>query len=295
MIRKKDLKQNRDLNDLIKKVNNSYISSIKEVIMQLITVINDPKSSAKDLREIIEKDPPLTASFLKLANSVYYGFNRKISSIHEAIVAIGFNTVKELALAQKVCELFKNKEDVDGYSRVGLWKHSIAVAQCNKFIYMREFREAGENAFTIGLLHNLGIIVEDQFLHNEFRDVLEKAKKDECNLIDSENSIIGFNHADIGMAITNDWNLPEELVSAIGYHHEPGKANKRYRKNTFITYISDYICQRNEMGFCDASFENDTSYMKCLKEMGIREKAMNLIVEDVCEEIKKMERSGWFQ
>ena len=287
-------KKDKELNKLIEKVNNSYISSIKEVIMQLITVINDPKSSTVDLKNIIEKDPPLTASLLKLANSAYYGFQRSISEIQEAIVAIGFNTVKELALAQKVCELFKKGSGIQGYSRVELWRHSVAVAFCNKFIYMREFRELGENTFTAGLLHNIGIIIEDQFLHDEFTEVLVKARKDNSNLLEAENSILGFDHADIGRAITYDWDFPYELVLSIGKHHEPEIVFESLNIITLTSYISDYICQRNAIGYCDAPVENYPLYTTCLDELHIKEKAMDLIVEDVIEEIRKMEKGGWF-
>ena len=295
MVNSISFKRNPGINDLIEKVNNSYISSIKEIVMQLITVINDPKSGAKDLRKIIEKDPPLTAGLLRLANSAYYGFQREISEIQEAIVAIGFNTVKELALAQKVCEIFKKDGDFEGYSRIGLWKHSFAVAFCNKLTYMREFRESGETIFTAGLLHNLGVIVEDQFMHNKFKDVLVKVKKDNCNLIQAEKSIFGYNHADIGKAITNNWKFPEELVWAVGKHHEPEKVDDKYKKIILTSYVSDYICQRNAIGYCDAPEENHSLYTKCLTELQIKEEAMNLIVEDVLEEILKMEKGGWFQ
>ena len=288
-------KKSIGLDDLIKKVSNSYISSIKEVVLQLITVINDPRSGAKDLRKIIEKDPPLTAELLRMANSAYYGFEREISEIQEAIVAIGFNTVKELALTQKVCEIFKKEGDFEGYSRIGLWKHSVAVAFCNKLTYMREFREPGENIFTAGLLHNLGIIVEDQFMHNKFKDVLAEAKKDNCNLILAEKSIFSFDHADIGKAITDNWNFPDELVRAIGKHHEPEKGDDKYKRITLTSYVSDYICQRNDIGYCDAPEENHSLYTKCLTELQIKKEAMNLIVEDVLEEILKMEKGGWFQ
>ena len=291
-----DIENNKEseINQLIEKVNNSYISSIKEVIMQLITVLNDPDSSTIDLKKIIEKDPPLTARLLKLANSAYYGFQRSISEIQEAIVALGFNTVKELALAQKVCELFKQGKDIDGYSRVELWKNSMAVAFCNKFIYMREVRELGENTFTAGLLHNIGIIIEDQFMHEEFTEVLLKVQKDNCNLFEAENSILGFDHADIGRAITYDWDFPYELVLAIGKHHEPDKDFDLLNIITLTSYISDYICQRNAIGYCDAPVENQSFYTMCMNEVKIKEKAMEFIVEDVKKEIRKMEIGGWF-
>ena len=290
----KKTKKNNELNDLLKRVNKSDISSIREVMVQLMSVTNDPKSSAKDLKNIIEKDPPLSARLLRLANSACYGFQRKINNIQEAIVGIGFNTVKELALSQKVCELFQKEVHLDGYSRTALWEHSVAVALCSKLIYMKEYGKQGENIYIAGLLQNIGIIVEDQFLQKKFKDALEQSKKEEYNLIDAENNILGFDHTDIGRVIADNWNFPNELVIAIAYHHEPDRVDKKYKKFALTSYISDYICQRSDIGYCDAPHENQHVYNKCLKELNIQEKALNLICEDMQEEIRKMKKGGWF-
>ena len=294
MVSEENLEKNIKLNKLLKIVNKSDISSIKEVIIQLISVINDPKTGAKDLKNIIEKDPPLSAGLLRVANSAYYGFRRRISNIQEAIVGIGFIAVKELALNQKVCELFQKDFYFEGYSRAALWEHSVAVALCNKSIYMKEFREPGENIYTAGLLHNIGIIIEDQFLQNNFIDALVQSKNDKCNLLYAEKNIIGYDHTDIGRAIADDWDFPQELVIAIGNHHEPESVDEKFKKFVLTTYISDYVCQRNDIGYCDAPYENESLHTKCLKELKIQEKAMNLIIEDVQEEIEKMKKGGWF-
>ncbi len=295
MVSEKNMNKNTELNELVKRVNESDISSIKEVIMKLISVINDPKSSAKDLKEIIEKDPPLSARLLRLANSAYYGLRRRIGNIQEAIVGIGFNAVKELSLNQKVCELFQNNFHFEGYSRSSLWKHSVAVALCSKSIYMKEFREPGENIYTAGLLHNIGIIIEDHILQNKLKEVLVQSRIDRCNVHCAERNILGFDHTDIGREIADDWGFPHELVEAIGNHHEPDEINDTYKRSSLTLYISDYFCQRNDIGYCDAPYENESLYAKCLMELKIQEKAMNLIIEDVQEEIQKMKNGGWFQ
>ena len=294
MVNKENIRENNELNKLVEKVNKSDISSIKGVIMQLITVINDPKSSAIDLKNIIEKDPPLSARLLKLANSTYYGFSRRINKVQEAIVGIGFSAVKELALSQKVCELFQKDVNFEGYSRIALWEHSVAVAICCKLTYMREFQKQGENLYMAGLLHNIGIIIEDQFQQNKFIDALIQSRKDKCNLSYTEKNILGFDHTDIGMAIADNWCFPDELVIAVGNHNKPHMVDDKFKKITLTLYISDYICQRNDIGFCDAPYGNQSLYTKCLTELKIQEDAMNLIIEDVQNEFQKMKKSGWF-
>ena len=295
MVSKENLNENITLNELIKRVHKTDISTIIEVIIKLLAVIRDPKSSAKDLKKIIEKDTPLSARLLRLANSAYYGFRREISSIQEAIVNIGFNPVKELALTQKVCELFQKDFHFEGYSRAALWKHSVAVALCGKSISMKEFREPGENIYTAGLLHNIGIIIEDQFLHKKFKEALAQSRINKYNLSSSEKNIFGFDHTDIGREITEKWDFPLELVKSIENHHEPDWIDDKLQKSSLTIYVSDYSCQRNEIGYCDAPYEDKTIYVKCLKELKIQEKAMNFIIEEVQEEIEKMKKGGWFQ
>ena len=125
-------------------------------------IIRDP------IHNIIEVDPPLTAKLLKLANSAFYGYPKTIGEVQEAIVCIGFEAVKELALSQKICELFKKNDLINNYSRISLWKHSLAVAVFSKLLYRREFAKSGENIYVAGLLHDIGHIIMDQFLHDKF-------------------------------------------------------------------------------------------------------------------------------
>ena len=104
--------------------------------------------------------------------------------------------------------MFQKDDHFEGYSRTALWEHSVAVALCNKLIYMRKFRQFGENVYSVGLLHNIGIVIEDQFLQKEFKDVLVQSRKDKCNLPDAEKHILGFDHTEIGRALTDNWDFP---------------------------------------------------------------------------------------
>ena len=289
-----DREKMEKIDRIIEMVNNSEISSIKQTLTRIINTVNDPESSAKDLRNIIETDPPLTAKLLKLANSAFYGYPKTINEIQEAIVCIGFETVRELALSQKVCELFKKDEEIDGYSRMSLWKHSVAVALCSKLIYRREFRERGENIYAAGLLHDIGIIILDQFMHDIFVDILEISRSENNNLATVETTALNYNHADVGKALAEDWNFPDEIVNAIAYHHEPDSVGDEYTKISSVIFTSDCLVQDYNIGFCEAPYRDKPLFQKCLKKLNIKEKAINLIVKEVQEEIIKMERAEWF-
>ncbi len=272
-------------------VNNSEISSIRQIVIEILRTLQSEDASARDLKEIIERDPTLCAKLLKRANSSFYGFPRTIGDIQEAIITIGFDTVKELALHQKVCELFTQRENTAGYSRRGLWKHCSAVAVFCKLICRREFCERGEDAFIAGLLHDLGIIVEDQFFQQGFRLALDRVRSQGVNLWLAERDFLGFDHAEVGRIIAEDWQFPEELVLAIGSHHQPLEGP--VHRLAMTVYLAECACQSEQMGFPDAPYRDERLFRDCLKRFGLREKAVELILEETVAEIRKMEETGW--
>ncbi|MBW7996154.1 MAG: HDOD domain-containing protein [Candidatus Glassbacteria bacterium] len=279
---------------IINLVNKSDISSIKQIVSEILEVIRDEDSSAKDLKDIIERDPPLCARLLRLANSAHYGYAKTISDIQEAIICIGFDAVRELALNQKVCELFKQEDVRYCYSRWELWKHSSAVAVTSKMIYRREFRKRGDDIYVAGLLHDIGIIVEDQFFPELFNSALETFCRGERNLDDIEREILKIDHAMIGRTIGEDWEFPDDLIQAIGMHHDPSACKRDQKQFVYTVYLANYICQRDKIGFIEVNKRDATRYHKYLSELGISEKSLNLVMEDVRAELKKLDELDKF-
>ena len=288
------------LRDLLDLVDDSEISSIKTTVAELIRLINDPKSSAKDLKEVIQLDPPLTAKLLKLANSAYYGFPRTIGDIQEAVVCVGFDELKELALHQKVSQLFNQNDDFAGYSRARLWKHCVAVAVCGKLIFTKELNQPGGNAYVCGLIHDIGIILEDQFLLDAFFQILDSYGAREDNFWTLEQQKLGYDHADIGHAVAVDWNFPEEIATAIKFHHNIDHAEDESAIMTYALFVANAICQTKEIGFGDIAKQDNAilyeSVDKLNKAAGckINEKSLENLMQEVQETIVKMEKAGWF-
>lgn len=282
------------LQELIEEVDRSEIASIKKIVSEIVGVINDPSSSAKQLKDIIELDPPLAGRVLHRANSAYFARSRKISDILEAIIWIGFEEVKELALSQTVSKIFEEGQTVYGYSAISLWKHSVAVALCGKLIYRRELGQRGDNAYAAGLLHDIGIIVEDQFLHEDFHQVLKQRDTDEVDMPEAESDLIGFNHAQIGAALTGHWDLPEELVTGIGGHHEPGSITGANNKIAAATFIADQLCQNVDLGFKDTPYHGSDNLEAIRDQLNLTKDGLELIVLEVKKKIEIMEKDGWF-
>jgi putative nucleotidyltransferase with HDIG domain len=287
-------KEYEKLTNFLELVKDSEISSIRNIVSGIIKTINEPKSSAMDLKEIIQVDPPLTARLLSLANSAYYSPPKEILEIMNAIIWIGWDAIRELALSQKVCEIFNKDKSIEGYSRKSLWQHSLAVALLGKMIYRREFGERGENMYAAGLLHDIGLIIQDQFCHDEFKYALSESKREEKNVASVENEIFGYDHADLGKGIIESWNLPEELCVAIGNHHNHNENIQEFSRMAYTLYIADDLCQEKGIGYGHAPFGDKAVFNRCLGELGLKDYALNLLLEDIEEEISKMEDHGFF-
>lgn len=281
-----------ELRHLIDQVNGTSISSIGSVVTRIIAIINDPDATAKELVDIILTDPPLAANILRLVNSAYCSPKNKIADIQQAVIFIGFEALKELALNQKVCEIFKRGIKINGYSREGLWKHSVAVALFCKMVYRKEFAQRGETAYAIGLLHDLGIIIIDQFRNEILVQSLEIAGQKGLPLNDAELETAGYNHAFIGMALADDWNLPEELVFGIGYHHNPIDDPTENGNLSRVLHIANYCCQKSGIGYCDAPLQDEALFAECCQLLNIEPHGIDLIMGEVQQKITDMESEG---
>ncbi|MBI9084671.1 MAG: HDOD domain-containing protein [Desulfobacterales bacterium] len=274
---------------IFEQLDQSDIASIKGVVSGVLQIISDPTSTAKNLKEIVEIDPPLTARVLFLANSAHYAPRIKILDIMQAIIFVGFDAIKELALSQKVANIFQNGATVGGYSSEALWKHCLATALFTKMIYRREFRERGDNAYACGLLHDIGIIALQQFMPEVFYRILKTAEAENIALTAAEKAALGFDHADLGRAITEYWNFPEDIVQAIGAHHAPGQDPSRLAQTLFI---ADTVTRGNELGYESRPAVEKALFQTCLNELNINHQAVALVLADVQKEIANMETQG---
>ncbi len=280
------------LEEIVEKVRESEISSIKNIVSGIIKLINDPESSAGDFKEIIQIDPPLTGKLLRLANSAYYAPRKEICEIQQAMIWVGFDALKELALSQKVCEVFEGRSLIEGFSRNALWKHCVAVALLGKLIYRREFGEKGENIYVAGLLHDIGIIVLEQFRPKDFEWIVRKTVTGRRSQDETEKEILGFDHGQMGRAIAEDWELPRNLTEIIGSHHDPESISAEYSRIGLTLYAADYVCQQRNIGYLECPFRDEKRFRRCLKKLDLTSYALDLIAGDVETEILKMEEQG---
>jgi HD-like signal output (HDOD) protein len=286
----------KSLDELLVLVNKSEIATIKATLSKIIEVIHNPESSVMDLKNLIEIDNPLATNVLRLANSALYGMRRGISSVMEAIILIGYDAVVELTLNQKFFQLFQNsgQELLHGYTRRTLWEHSIGVALCSKLIYRREFRKNGGDMYTAGLIHDIGIIVEDQFLHADFFPILADMKKNGCDLHKAEIAVLGYCHEDVGERLAASWNFPGELCRVIGKAERLEAVDPPPSLMADTLYVANCACNQREIGFSELSGVDRSIYEACLNRLQIKERALDFIMDEVEAQIAQMKKDGWF-
>ncbi|MCP4252925.1 MAG: HDOD domain-containing protein [Candidatus Scalindua sp.] len=213
---------------------------LPQSIIQILELTKSTKSSACDLAKVCEHDPKLTINMLKLANSSFYGFRREISTISHAIVCLGLDTVKSIALASSTQEMLNNEVPAYALEKGMLWQHSIGCSACARIIAKRIGFKESEEAYIAGLLLDIGKIILSDFAEDEFIQIVEKSKNSKISFDKAEQEVLGFDHAQIGARIIEKWNLPPILVESVQYHHQPEKANE-YKKITYIVHLADAI------------------------------------------------------
>ena len=234
-----------DLKKIIAGIDD--LPTLPRTVLKITELINNPNSSAKDLAGIITDDQVLTARLLKLVNSSFYGFPQRISTVTNAIVLLGFDAIRSLLLTTSVFDLFaggnkKLKQDQEKF-----WDHSLGCAVGAKVVgnYLRH--DKIEELFVSGLLHDIGKIVEMQYLPEKFAKVAATIKKDNILMITAEEEVLGYNHTEIGKLLAEKWNLPVKLEQVIAHHHEPAAAGS-FVLEASIVHLADILCRALNMG-----------------------------------------------
>ncbi|MHA7814460.1 MAG: HDOD domain-containing protein [Phycisphaerales bacterium] len=232
----------------------SHIATLPEVTLRIIDLVEDPSSTAQDLHEVISNDPALCSRILKVVNSSFYGLPGQIASINRAIVMLGLNAVKNIAIAASLAKLFRGGELTPFFSAKELWDHSNAVAITCKILSDRLGLGMGDEAYLAGLIHDIGIMIEMQYDRSQLIDALDRCNADMdgrpgVSLIETEEEVFGANHQDYGMGLCEKWKFPTPFKAAAGYHHRPTEAPSEVQKIVFVVHAADKIASMLDGGF----------------------------------------------
>ncbi|SPD73196.1 Metal-dependent phosphohydrolase, HD subdomain [uncultured Desulfobacterium sp.] len=237
--------KNPNLKRIVGKVRD--LPTLPRTVLKITELVNNPKSSAKDLAKVITDDQVLTARLLKLVNSSFYGFPQKISTVTGAIVLLGFDAIRNLLLTTSVFGLFPRRPRTDTFRMELFWDHSLGCAIGAKVIgdYMRY--DKVEELFVSGLLHDIGKIVELLFLPEDFSKVISTVKEEDILMSEAENRVLDYSHAQIGEMLAERWNMSSKLINVIAHHHQPALAG-RFSREAAIVHLADILCRAIDIG-----------------------------------------------
>ncbi len=219
------------------------------VIVRVMQTVNDPTTSAADLNRLISADQALASKVLRLVNSSYYGVPRKVATITNAVVILGFNTVRNLTTSLGVFNAFDAQGQKTALDRDQFWAHSLGVAVAAGIIARRKGigAKAIEEVFIGGLLHDVGKLFLDQYFPDQYSIAIKLAAAAQISIWESEKTALGIGHALVGKRIAEKWNLPPSLTSMITLHHQPMFA-KEYFEITASIQAADHVARKLGLG-----------------------------------------------
>ena len=232
---------------MVKKVTT--IATLPEVTTRIIQTVEDPRSSATKLHQIISHDPALVTRILKVVNSAFYGLPGQIGSIERAIVLLGLNAIKNIAVAASLGQLFRGVKLCEGYTAKDLWTHCIAVGVAARELAKQMKLPIADEAFLAGLIHDTGMLVGLQVWPDKLREACEAARKSERDFCEVEREITGTDHQQLGQGLAELWKFPRSCQLVAGYHHRPTQLSDNNRMLVTLVYIADTMCCKQNRGF----------------------------------------------
>jgi len=239
--------------DISKKINE-YIKkmpSLPTSVTKVLEVCSNPQVSPADLNHVISLDPVLVGRVLKLINSAYYGLGQPVTNLVRAIIMLGINTVKNLALSTAIMGNFTSNRNFQGLNMEGFWRHSLCVGVSSKLLAAKRGIDVKlrEEYFTAGLLHDIGKIPLNAVLHKEYMLTLSEADRDRTSLNLAEDHTLGMDHCAAGAAIVKAWKLDGAVGDAIIYHHNYSDYKGAYDDILYSVVAANRFASIGDIGF----------------------------------------------
>jgi putative nucleotidyltransferase with HDIG domain len=197
------------------------VPMLPAMVGRLLTMMDDPHTNAYQIARVVANDQSLVSSILRIINSAYYGFMWRIKSVNQAIVLLGFRSIRNLVLAATVMSTYGGNAQADGFDRTLHWKHSIATAFATDMLAKQWAPSLKEDAFLAGLVHDIGRVIMDQHFPKEFGLAYRLVHEGNVPLGQAESTVFKLSHAEIGRHVARKWSFPGDIVAAIGDHHGP--------------------------------------------------------------------------
>ncbi len=228
--------------------NLTDMPSLPTVVAQLTRLIADPKTTAAEINSALSSDPALVGRILKLVNSSFYGFSRRITTITNAVVILGFNQIRNLALSAFIFDSFAAGPGTGAFDMKAFWRHCIGSAFLAAQLAKHLDAKLEEDAFICGLLHDLGKFVMVQKAPDHLALVTRVVEEKDVLFYEAEAEALGYNHAILGAMVMENWKLPVNMVNVVRHHHAPMQAPEGSRRLACAVGMADIVARALLMG-----------------------------------------------
>ncbi len=238
------------------------LPSMPFIANKVMEIVADPNATVQRLQSVIQDDQALAGRILKIANSALYARRRQIKTLTDAIVMLGFNTIRSLAITSATRSLYLKRGKVLGLKDKLLWEHSVAAGIAGRIIANKVEPAFTEEAFLWGLLHDIGKLVILQQLPDEFDRIVEAVYNEGKEFAEVEMETLGFTHAKVGALIARKWNLSERFEMAILNHHSIDEQEGETDRWIYYIDLANKICKKLGFGFVrreDIDLTHDSS------------------------------------
>jgi HD-like signal output (HDOD) protein len=243
------------MNSILKTVDGNIekMTTLDHTVPKIIGLVNDLNSSTQDLIKVIQMDPVLTGKVLKLVNSSFFGLPTQITSLSRAVILLGLNTIKHLALTSCVLGSLQKGLRSKHLSSEQFWTYSVGTAVFSQILgrELKLDKQVIDDLFLVGLLHCIGIAFLMQFYPSEYEQVLALAKEREVPLTEVESDMMGISHLEVGERLAMRWRLPDWLVD--GVKNYPNPLNSEL-KTTLVVAVASNLLRINKVGSCGEGY-----------------------------------------
>ena len=261
------------IKDIERQINNLPAFSV--VVSKVLRVVDNPISSARDIEKVVKYDQVLASKILKMANSAYYGYAGKISTLSQGVVILGLNTLRALLLTVSASKIMNKK--LLGYrlEEGRFWEHSVLTALGSRDLANKLRYKNPEEAFVGGLLHDIGKLVLDRHVLKNRGIIEDIINKEGVPLTEAEREVLGINHANVGRRMAEKWNFPPVLSEVINFHHEPERARENKELVAVVSIINavslGLTTLSEEETFSSANIKPETLSILNLSNVGLEE------------------------
>jgi HD-like signal output (HDOD) protein len=278
----------QELQERIGQITN--LPTLPQVATRLMKIVNDPVTSSSDVAFLVGQDLSLSAKVLRLANSAFYGMPRTITNINNAVVILGLRVINTMVLSLTVFDMFPEDKKRTLFNRTAFWRHSLGCGLICKLLASRTRKFVlfdPEEAFCAGLLHDIGKVAMEQYLHDEFRSALLHAVRKAMPLYDAEREVLGYTHTEVADWLTGAWDLPAELHAPLVYHHSPA-AVTQCGDAVALCHYADYLCYQNGLSI-DEQFVSPILNKKAVESLRLTSADVEYVRMVLPDEMKKLE------